>query len=67
MRDKLARYALLAFGLFAIGAGSMALFGLSRFESRLTAVLVGLGALGGGISMVRRSRGSNPRIGSPTP
>lgn len=60
MRDRIARSILFAVGIFAIGAGALGLLGLSRLE-RSSAILVGIGAIAGGISMVRRSRGPNPR------
>jgi hypothetical protein len=54
---------LFAIGVLAIVAGTLGLFGFSRLE-RGSAIVVGIGAIAGGISMVRRSRGPNPRLGS---
>ena len=64
MRDRIARLALFAIGILAIGAGVLGLLGLSRLE-RGSAILVGIGAIAGGISMVRRSRDADARIDAP--
>ena len=61
MRDKVARLILFAVGVFALAAGVLGLFGFTRLE-RGSAILVGFGAIAGGISMIRRSRGPNPPL-----
>lgn len=66
MRDKTARIVLFGFGVLAIVAGTFALFGLSRLETRFGSILVGIAAVAGGINLVRRARGPNPRIRPPT-
>ena len=63
MRDAIARQILFAIGVLAIGAGLLGLLGILELESRLSSILVGVGAIAGGISMVLRSRGPNPPIG----
>ena len=62
MRDTIARRILFAIGVFAIGAGLLGLLGVTKLEPRSTAILVGVGAIAGGISMVLRSRGPNPPV-----
>ncbi|HEX6066380.1 MAG TPA: hypothetical protein VFZ04_19240 [Longimicrobiales bacterium] len=63
MRDTIARQILFVIGVIAIGAGLLGLLGVIRLESRMSSLLVGVGAIAGGISMVLRSRGPNPPIG----
>lgn len=65
MRDKTARLILFAIGVLAIGAGVLGLFGLTNL-GRGSALIVGIGAIAGGISMMRRSRGPNPSVGRVT-
>ncbi|HET9424350.1 MAG TPA: hypothetical protein VFO55_03180 [Gemmatimonadaceae bacterium] len=55
MRDRIGRTLLFSIGIFAIGAGILGLMGMSNL-ARGTSILVGIGAIGGGISMVRSSR-----------
>ena len=62
MRDTIARRILFAIGVFAIGAGLLGLLGVIEMESRMSSILVGVGAFGGGISMIMRSRGPNPPV-----
>lgn len=58
MRDRAARILLFGIGIFAIGAGLLGLAGMSNL-ARGSAILVGIGAIAGGIAMVRASRGPN--------
>jgi hypothetical protein len=62
MRDAIARRILFAIGVLAIGGGLLGLLGIIELESRSSSILVGVGAIAGGISMVMRSRGPNPRV-----
>jgi hypothetical protein len=62
MRDTIARRILFAIGVLAIGAGLLGLLGVIDLESRMSSILVGVGAVAGGISMIARSRGPNPPI-----
>ena len=62
MRDTIARRILFAIGVLAIGGGLLGLLGVIELESRMSSILVGIGAIAGGISMVMRSRGPNPTI-----
>ena len=64
MRDTIARWILFAIGLIAIGGGLLGLLGVLELESRMSSILVSVGAIAGGISMVFRSRGPNPPLKS---
>jgi hypothetical protein len=66
MRDQLARTVLFALGVLGIGAGVAGILGLSRLETRSSAILVGVGVILNGWAVVRMSRGSNNRVGGPT-
>lgn len=56
-RDRAARVALVVIALIAIVGGTLALLGRSRLETRSTEILVGIGALLGGLSMLRSALG----------
>jgi hypothetical protein len=60
MKEKTARHFLVAYGLAAIALGVYTLLNLKTANSQLGSILVALGAIIGGISMLLRSRRSNP-------
>lgn len=62
-RDRAARVALVVIALIAIVGGTLALLGRSRLETRSTEILVGIGALLGGLSMLRSALGPNRKLG----
>lgn len=53
MRDIIGRAVLRALALAGILAGTLALLGVLFRQDRATGIMVGIGALGGGLAMLR--------------